>query len=219
VAAPRPRTTDAAPGRRRATVRAELFAAAGAARPVDPVAEAADDTGRPLLLTVGRLTAQKDYPTLLSALARLATRDPVPLLAIVGAGPLHAELARRIAAERLPAVLLGQRDDVPALLAAADLFVLASSWEARALVLQEAMRAGVPVVATAVGGTPDLVGDDAALVPAGDAAAFADAVAGLLDDADRRVALAAAGRERAASWPDEAAVVGQVLAVYQELSD
>ncbi|OMI37381.1 group 1 glycosyl transferase [Streptomyces sparsogenes DSM 40356] len=78
--------------------------------------------------------------------------DPQPLLVIAGEGAGRAALQRRIDAEELPVRLLGRREDVPALLAAADVAVLSSRWEARSLLAQEALHAGVPLVATAVGG-------------------------------------------------------------------
>ena len=78
--------------------------------------------------------------------------------------------------------LLGHRTDVADLLAAADLAVVTSDWEARQLFAQEALRAGVPLVATAVGGLPELVGDAAVLVPPGDVDALDAAVRRLLDD-------------------------------------
>jgi glycosyltransferase involved in cell wall biosynthesis len=166
--------------------------------------------GELLLLSVGRLAAQKSVPVLLDAVDELAgTRGdgarPVRLV-IAGDGPQREEIAARIAARRLPVTLLGHRSDVADLLAAADVFVIASRWEARALVVQEALRAGVPVVATSVGGLPDLVGDAALLVPWDDAPALAGAVRRV--DADPRVRerLAQAGPRRAALWPgtDEA---------------
>ncbi|MBR7839201.1 glycosyltransferase family 4 protein [Actinospica durhamensis] len=153
-----------------------------------------------LLLSVGRLAAQKSMSVLLDAV-ELLEKPPVHLV-IAGDGPEHDALAARIAARRLPVTLLGQRTDVADLLAAADVFVLASRWEARALVVQEALRAGVPVVATAVGGLPELVGDAAVLVPWNDARALAEAVRALAADPRERERLAAAGRARAATWPD-----------------
>jgi glycosyltransferase involved in cell wall biosynthesis len=87
---------------------------------------------------------------------------------------------------RLAVRLLGHRDDVTDMLVAADNYLLTSTWEARALVVQEAMRSGVAVVATAVGGVPELVDEAAVLVPAGDAEAVAGAVVDLLDDEERR---------------------------------
>ncbi|SFF88689.1 Glycosyltransferase involved in cell wall bisynthesis [Actinacidiphila alni] len=176
---------------------------------------------RPLLLAVGRLEARKGYGMLLDAAARwagAAGHEPPPLVAIAGEGAERAALERRIEAEQLPVLLLGRRDDIPDLLAAADLVVLPSRWEARPLIAQEALHAGVPLVATAVGGTPELVGDAAVLVPYGDAPAFADAVTALLADPARRTALSVAGRAQAATWPTEDDTVAQVLSVYDELT-
>jgi glycosyltransferase involved in cell wall biosynthesis len=179
-----------------------------------------DDAQRPLVVAVGRLHPQKGYDVLLDAVARW-TRDPrlqpVPLVAIAGDGPLHDTLSARIDAERLPVRLLGRRTDVADLLGAADVCVLPSVWEARSLTAQEALRAGTPLVATAVGGIPELVGDAAELVPAGDAAALAGCVAGLLTDAGRAARLRAAGPRQAAGWPDEAATAQQLVDLYAEL--
>ncbi|MGY1831989.1 glycosyltransferase family 4 protein [Geodermatophilus sp. SYSU D01180] len=172
--------------------------------------------GRPLVLAVGRLHPQKGYDVLLDAAASWAG-EPPPLVAIAGDGPLEAELSARIAARRLPVTLLGRRDDVADLLAAADLVVLPSRWEARSLTAQEALRAGTPLVATRTGGLPELLGDAALLVPPGDAAALAGAVTALLADPARAAALAEAGRAQAAGWPDEAATARTLAAVYREL--
>ncbi|MFF7457850.1 glycosyltransferase family 4 protein [Kitasatospora sp. NPDC008115] len=172
---------------------------------------------RPLVLAVGRLVPQKAFGLLLDATGELSAVDPHPLLLLAGDGPEAAGLRERVAAEKLPVRLLGYRTDVPDLLAAADVLVVSSRWEARSLVVQEAMRAGVPVVATAVGGIPELVGDAAVLVPPGDAVAIGRAVRGLLADPARRERLVAAGRQQAETWPDEAATVAQVLSTYDEL--
>ncbi|MFF7593057.1 glycosyltransferase family 4 protein [Kitasatospora purpeofusca] len=172
---------------------------------------------RPLVLAVGRLVPQKAFGLLLDAARDLAALTPEPLLLLAGDGPEAAGLRERVAAEKLPVRLLGYRTDVSDLLAAADVLVLPSRWEARSLVVQEAMRAGVPVVATAVGGIPELVGDAAVLVPPGDAAALGRAVRELLADPERRRRLVAAGRQQAETWPDEAATVAQVLSTYDEL--
>ena len=90
---------------------------------------------------------------------------------IVGEGPLRTELEARVAADRSQVRLLGHRDDIASLLAAADIALLTSTWEARALVAQEALLAGVPLVSTRVGGIEELVGDAAVLVEPGDLAA------------------------------------------------
>ncbi|SDD20615.1 Glycosyltransferase involved in cell wall bisynthesis [Geodermatophilus telluris] len=173
--------------------------------------------GRPLVIAVGRLHPQKGYDVLLDAAATWAAGPRPPLVAIAGDGPLEAGLAARVRDERLPVALLGRRTDVADLLAAADLAVLPSRWEARALTAQEALRAGTPLVATRTGGLPELLGDAAELVPPGDAAALARAVDALLADPARAAALAAAGRERAAGWPDEAATARALVALYREL--
>nr|WP_246193332.1 glycosyltransferase family 4 protein [Kitasatospora atroaurantiaca] len=174
-----------------------------------------DHRDRPVVLAIGRLVQQKSFGLLLDAARDFGDRDPLVLIA--GEGPEEQDLRERIAAEKLPVELLGYRTDVPELLAAADVVVVSSRWEARSLVVQEAMRVGVPVVSTAVGGVPELVGEAAVLVPYGDARALAAAVRGLLADPGRRAELAEAGRLQAQTWPDEAATVAQVLSTYDEL--
>jgi glycosyltransferase involved in cell wall biosynthesis len=173
---------------------------------------------RPLVLAVGRLAPQKAYDLLLDAAARWRPRVPQPLVLIAGEGPQRPLLQARIDAEGLPVRLLGHRADVADLLAAADVVVLTSQWEARALIAQEALQAGRPLVATAVGGVPDLVGDAALLVPYGDPDALAQAVGTVLDNPEIAKRLADAGRAQAGSWADETAVIDAVLAIYRELA-
>jgi glycosyltransferase involved in cell wall biosynthesis len=136
---------------------------------------------------------------------------------IAGSGPSYLHLTARISAVRAPVMLLGHRQDVADLLAAADLAVVTSVWEARQLFAQEALRAGVPLVATTVGGLPELVGDAAVLVPAGDVDALDRAVRELLDDPAARARYARAGEAQASLWPTSAQTVAQVQAVYAEL--
>ncbi|KPH97607.1 glycosyl transferase group 1 [Actinobacteria bacterium OV450] len=174
--------------------------------------------GRPLLIAVGSLVEHRGYPVLLDAARTWRVLGPLPLGGIAGEGPQRAELTRRIEAEGLPVRLLGRRRDAAQLLAAADVAVLPSRWEARSVLAQEALRAGVPLVATAVGGVPELVGDAAVLVPYGDPAALASAVTDLLSDPARCAALAAAGHAQAASWPTEDDTVAQILSIYDELT-
>ncbi|MEU2750791.1 glycosyltransferase family 4 protein [Streptomyces collinus] len=196
----RPREPDD-PDRRRPKVRAELGA-----------------IGRPLLMAVGSLERHRGYDVLLDAARAWRRLDPVPLVVIAGEGPLRGELQARIEEEGLPVRLIGRRDDVTDLLAAADLALLPSRWEARSVLAQEALHARVPLVATEVGGIPELVGDAAELVPYGDAKALADAVVRLLGDQERRDLLAAKGARQAATWPTEDETVAQVLSVYDELT-
>jgi glycosyltransferase involved in cell wall biosynthesis len=171
--------------------------------------------GRPVLLAVGRLTGQKGLDILLAAAAGWQDRRPCPLLVIAGDGPLAASLAASAAAAGIAARFLGQRADVPALLAAADMLVLPSRWEGQPLLLQEALRAGIPIVASRVGGVPDLTGSDGALlVPPEDPAQLAAAVRRVLDDPGlaRRLGSAAAARAACLPTPDQA--VTAAIAMY-----
>ncbi|SCG74390.1 glycosyltransferase family 4 protein [Micromonospora coxensis] len=190
-----------APRRRRAAVRAEFGVAAD----------------QPLVLSVGRLHPQKRYDVLVDAAARWRARTPPPVVVIAGSGPAYLQLAARISTARAPVTLLGHRTDVADLLAGADVAVVTSDWEARQLFAQEALRAGVPLVATAVGGLPELVGDAAVLVPAGDVDAVDAAVRTLLDDPSLRADLARRGAARAAIWPTEEDTVAALVALYAEL--
>jgi glycosyltransferase involved in cell wall biosynthesis len=203
------------PTRDRADIRAELGVGSGP-----------DEASRILVLAIGRLAPQKDYATLLQA-ARIwheawelaDSPSSVPRLVIAGEGPLRDQLQADIDQLRLDVALLGHRPDVADLLTAADVFVLSSTWEARALVVQEALRAGVPVVATAVGGTPELVGDAAILVPPGDPHEIAIAVQRLAQYPDDRARLAARGRERARALPDVEQCLTQLRELYSALTD
>jgi glycosyltransferase involved in cell wall biosynthesis len=133
----------------------------------------------------------------------------------VGEGPLEAELKQQTAALGLTVEFAGPRTDVPGLLAGAAVFVLPSLWEGQALVLQEAMRAGVPIVATSVGGTPALVREDAAvLIPPGDPERLAAAVRAVLTDPALAARLCAAAARQAQGLPSEADALAAALAEY-----
>lgn len=173
----------------------------------------------PVILAVARLARQKGLGTLIDAAALWRDRDPVPLLVVAGSGPLRDDLARQAAASGAPVRFLGQRGDVPALLAAADVVVLPSAWEGQPLVVQEALRAGRPLVASRAGGIPDLTGRDAAvLVPPGDAAALAGAVLSVLDDPGLAWRLGEAAARRARALPSAEDAVDAALAAYRRLS-
>jgi glycosyltransferase involved in cell wall biosynthesis len=173
----------------------------------------------PLVLAVGRLATQKGFAVLLEAAARWRDLRPEPRLMIVGQGPLDAELKAKAASLGVAAEFAGQRDDVPALLASAAVFVLPSQWEGQALILREALRAGAPVVATRVGGNPAVAGEEAAVfVPPGDPRALAGAVRAVLTDPGLAAGLRKAARARAAAFPDEQAAVSAVLTEYAQLT-
>jgi glycosyltransferase involved in cell wall biosynthesis len=169
----------------------------------------------PIVLAVARLAPQKGLETLVEAARKWRDRDPVPLLVFAGDGPLRAALAGQAEAAGVAARFLGQRGDVPALLAAADVVVLPSVWEGQPLILQETLRAGRPLVASRVGGIPDLTGEDGALlVPPGDAAALATAVLSVLGDPALATRLGEAAVKRAALLPSGQDAVDAALAVY-----
>jgi len=169
----------------------------------------------PVVLAVGRLAAQKGFGTLLEAAARWRDLRPEPVLVIVGEGPLEAELKAQAAAVGLTVEFAGPRSDVPELLAAAAVFVMPSTWEGQPLVLQEALRVGAPIVATRVGGTPALTGEDAALlIPPGDPERLADAVRAVLTDPALAIRLRTAAADRAQALPGEADAVAAAIAEY-----
>ena len=174
--------------------------------------------GRPLVLLVARLEQQKGIDVLLRAAV-----DVDASFAVAGDGAERAELERRAVelgvADRVR--FLGRRTDVGELLAAADVFALPSRYEGTSLALLEAMAAGKPVVATAIGGNDEIVEDGRTglLVPAEDPRALAAALARLAGDAATAAALGAAARaevERRFSWDAVAARVG---AIYEQVAD
>ena len=175
------------------------------------------------MLGAGRLVPQKGFGILLEAAASWQDMDPRPLVVIAGAGPLAGSLRDQAAALGVDAVFLGHRDDVPGLLAVADVFAIPSLWEGQPLVLQEALRAGVPVVAARVGGIPGLTGDGApqrspaaVLVRPGDRRELASAVRAVLGDRALAARLRAAARARAAGLPSPDDAVTAVLAAYAD---
>ena len=127
-------------------------------------------------------------------------------------------LAQRASELHAKFYLLGHRHDVPDLLAGADLAVITSDWEARQLFAQEALHAGVPLIATKVGGLPGLVGDAAVLIPPGDVDALDTAVRDMLAGPARRADYAARGPRQAATWPAEDDTVADVLAAYASVT-
>jgi glycosyltransferase involved in cell wall biosynthesis len=154
-------------------------------------------SGVPVVVSVGRLAAQKDYITLVHALARL---DRAFRALLVGSGPDLQKIKAEIDLLGLAGSveLLGERHDVSRILAAADIFVLPSLYESFPISVLEAMAAGLPVVASDVGGIPELVVDNETgfVVPAGDPTALAGALSRLLADSELRRSFGAAARLR-----------------------
>lgn len=150
--------------------------------------------------TVGRLAPEKNYPLLVDASRMLDRRGSHTQLLIIGDGEERQALRQYIARNGLePRVrLLGFREDIPALLNVLDVFVLSSLTEGVSAALLEAMAVGLPVVATRVGGNPEVVEDGVTgqLVPPNDASALAEAVALYARDKSARLEHGRAGRDR-----------------------
>ncbi len=201
----------------RAADRALVPAPARPAPAQDPAATRASlglEPGDDLVVTVARLAPQKGLDALVAAAALAADRRPRLRWLVAGDGPLHDDLAARAAATGAPVRLLGRRGDVADLMAAADVVASTAVWEGQPLAVQEALALGAAVVATDAGGTREVTGDAAVLVPVGDSAALAGAVADVLADDDRRAGLRTAARARAATLPTAADVLAQLRGVY-----
>jgi glycosyltransferase involved in cell wall biosynthesis len=172
---------------------------------------------RPLVLTPARLDAQKGHETLLEAIAEI----PEVSFVLAGEGPMRGELEARVAqlgvGDRVR--FLGRREDVPALLAACDVFCLPSLYEGSSLAVLEAMAAGIPVVSSAIGGTEELIegGRSGLLVPPGDAKALAAALRRVLGDAELRGNLAAKARERVDDGLTREQNAERIMSVYSGL--
>ncbi|MGC2941069.1 MULTISPECIES: glycosyltransferase family 4 protein [unclassified Brevibacterium] len=251
----------------------QIPAEAAAATRAELAAEYGFDEGALIVLAVGRVAPQKNYPMLIRAIGRLGEERASPasgradeashpaqvVVLIAGAadesvlaqlqaqyeslrtqrgsdsaqrdsdgaqrdsgsaqrGSGSAQYAEAAAASAIPALhFLGPRDDIAELAAAADIYALTSVWEARALVLQEALISGRAIVATATGGTAELVGDAGILIDHDDDAAFAAAVAELAVDPARRAELGRRAAARGAELPDEKEVAEELAGLYTEL--
>jgi len=175
----------------------------------------------PIVGTVGRLHPQKQQADLVAAAPAVLAAHPDATFVIAGEGVLHEELAAQIAGLGLEErfLLLGQRRDVPDVMASLDVFALTSAFEGLCLVVNEALALGTPVVATPVGGVRQTVldGETGVLVPVGDTAALAEALVRLLSDPDEARRLGAAGRERVRHLYAQERMVAGTVAVYESL--
>jgi sugar transferase (PEP-CTERM/EpsH1 system associated) len=176
--------------------------------------------------TVGRLAAVKDQATLVRAFALLRKQASAETaqrlrLVLVGDGPSRGELEKLVAELELgeQAWLAGDREDIPEMLRLFDLFVLPSLGEGISNTILEAMATGLPVVATRVGGNPELVGDDknGRLVQPGDPDALARLLREMVETPELRRDMGAAGLERVRRHFDWNRTVERYLAVYDEL--
>lgn len=166
---------------------------------------------------VGRLTWAKDHATLVHAFREVIGRQPDTALVLIGDGPLRPALETLVRAEGLAGrvFFLGDRNDIHTLLRGLDLFVMSSVTEGYSVALLEACASALPIVATHVGGNPEIVreGINGTLVAPGDPAALAAAMVGILGDENRALAMGRAGR----SWALQHGSLGAMATRYAEI--
>ncbi len=169
--------------------------------------------------TIGRLHIQKGHRWLIEALPAVRRQIPGAVIEIVGDGELRAELEQQAGSLGAGAQVrfLGERTDIPALLAGMEIFVLPSLWEGLPLVLLEAMAASRPIVATGVDGVLEVVedGKDALLVPPGDATALAEAIILVLKKPALARQLASRARKKVCREFDIQSMISEIAGVYR----
>ena len=190
----------------RARIRETLLASLG---PGDP------NFALPLVVTISRIAPQKNLPVLVEAASVMRHACTWVVLGD-GEPELLAQLKLQVHALGAPVHFAGARSDAGRWLSAAEVFVLPSQWEGQPLVVQEAMAAGTPVVATDVGGLHDMVSGTGLLVIPGDPAAIAEATDRVLGDPALRADLAARGRQVAEGLPNGHDTASKWLALYAE---
>lgn len=174
-------------------------------------------------IAVARLSAEKDFPTLLQAMSLVLPREPKLKLRIVGDGPERSKLEALSEALQLRdnVEFLGERHDVPALLAQSGFFVTSSLTEGISLTLLEAMAVGLPVVATEVGGNPEIVieGETGRLSPAANPRALADAIVRMCEERSQWRGYGLSGCERVARHFEVRRMATDYEDLYQTLFD
>jgi len=171
------------------------------------------DASAPLVVTISRIAPQKNLPVLVQAASLLPRRCTWVVLGD-GDPQLMDQLRRQASALAAPVLFVGRLAEVDQWLRAAEVFVLPSEWEARALVVQEAMAAGTPVVATDVGGLHDLVLGNGLLIPPGDPEPIAEAIEQVLADPELRARLVEQGRQAANALPNGSDTAARWLGWY-----
>jgi glycosyltransferase involved in cell wall biosynthesis len=206
---------DAVPPERITAIHNAVIPASGA----PPGALPDDLRAGPLVGVVARLQPEKGVADFLKAATRVSASLPESRFLVAGDGPLREELlalAERLGVgERVR--FLGYRADARALIGLLEVLVVPSLTEGAPLIVLEAMAAGIPVVASAVGGIPDQIRHDreGLLVPAGDPAALGETLLELLQDPGRARSLGEAGRRRADSEFSHATMVRRIEGVYR----
>ncbi len=174
-----------------------------------------------LFVCVARLDRQKNHGALLDAFAAGPARHPASKLLLAGDGPMRNELEQRAKHLKIGdrVLFLGRREDISTVLGAADVFTLASLWEGNPLSVMEAMAAGLPVVATAVGGVPELMehGCHGFLPRAGDVPALASGLLALAQDPAMRRSMGDAAGKRARERFDRHPMIRAYEDLYERL--
>lgn len=177
-----------------------------------------DSVGPPIITMVARFTEPKYQELLLRAFAKIPAG---PILRFVGDGPKHSEV-KRLAQELKIAertLFMGSRSDIPELLADSQIFILASRSELFPISILEAMRAGLPIVASNVGGVPEAIINNRSglLVPTESVNAMAEAIKRLLSDRELRIRLAAAARQRFEEHFSSTRMAIRTLSIYLDV--
>lgn len=162
------------------------------------------------LVVPGRLVREKGHEVLIQALTRVKT--PVEVV-FAGGGPLQEHLSRRAPTIRITGTLT--HDQMMTQIAEADLVVLPSRFEGFGLTALEAMALARPVIATRIGGLPEVLGQAGVLIPGGDPVALADAIDALLQDPERRISLGQAGRQRAQDQFSAPVIAARLMSMYR----
>jgi len=177
----------------------------------------------PLIGIIARLEPEKGHQYFIGAAAEVLKVKPAARFLIVGEGSCYSHLRDQVKRLGLSesVIFTGQRDDVPELVTALDVVVLSSVREAQGLSLLEAMALAKPVVATRVGGIPEVVqhGESGLLVPPADSAALAGAILELLDDPARSALMGRRGQELVKEKFPLGQMISQIEAIYDELAE
>jgi glycosyltransferase involved in cell wall biosynthesis len=193
----------------------------GVALPATPAGVARSQSV--VLGAAGRLVPLKGFAVLLDAVARLVPEFPELRVEIAGSGPEEPALREQIARLGLQGTvrLLGWCDDLPARMAEWQLYCQPSLEEAAGVGMLQAMAAGLPVVASSVGGVPEVVHDGVTghMTPPGDAAALAERLRNLVAHAERRVQMGSAARQRVREHFSEELMVSRIEALYRQVVD
>lgn len=181
------------------------------------------DRFKQIVGTVGRLEWRKNYPLLLEAFAGVLPHHPEVGLLIVGSGPEAQRLEHKVRELRLSGnvVFAGHRSEVPALLAQMDVFCMSSLTEGISIAMLEAMAAGLPVVATQVGGNAEIIPDErfGLLVPSQNAGALGGALSRLLNQRELRREIGEHARKRVRQHFSERQMVRRLEELYLSLFD